>query len=698
MRKLAHDLEQQGNPLPTFASSNQTLLRWEQEWLTASDAPHDSRAQFARGAPVAGKPETKQGNPADTRPPPFRQLDASALVSEWMNSISRETLDRRQIALLQNPVQVLTSAWLQDLALIAQSKPVVFFFDTFEYTLVYVQDWLLGILAGSYGQVSPNILWVVSGRANPDVNKWIPFQSLSTSIVLEPFTEQEARRFLARNGIAQEQIVQTILAQSERLPLLLAMLAAGRPTDPEQIGDATGTAVERFLKWIQDPVRRRFAVLGALPRKLNRDVVEQVKPYADLKPLPVLSAEEIQARLPAEERAALQPATEKLAQLLARLNEGKITGEELKPEIQELTPLFNALGQHRAGAGRALIGFENSALENVSFGDVAGRDIVTVYLNPILASQAGDGIQNAPAAGQDLFEWLKSQPFVEDRGADWIYSRIVRSQMLRQARRESLLTWRLLHRNLARVHGAQENMIELNETLKWRNPSWQFEKLCKVYVQRGDLESARVPIPRGTVFPLASTPHGNVYPAIVKPVNQHSSIGITRASLVENESELRRQVMYIHEFFGAPALVEEYIDGRELTVALIGDAPSVLPGFEIVYNANTRLRDRIFSYEQKFGQESDLYEFSCPAEIDGATADALEKICRRAFCALQCRDYARTDVRLRGERIYLVDANVNPELDPDSFSAWSARAGGLDYGALLERIVQAATRGNPTFV
>lgn len=69
-------------------------------------------------------------------------------------------------------------------------------------------------------------------------------------------------------------MIDVILALSGRLPLLLATLAAESPADPDKVGDGTGTAVERFLKWIEDPARRALALDGALPRRLNRDVVE----------------------------------------------------------------------------------------------------------------------------------------------------------------------------------------------------------------------------------------------------------------------------------------------------------------------------------------------------------------------------------------------------------------------------------------
>ena len=90
---------------------------------------------------------------------------------------------------------------------------------------------------------------------------------------LDPFTEEEARHYLARKGIADEQVAKVILYLSRRLPLLVATLATEIPNDPAKVGDPTGEAVERFLKWMEDPRQRQVALNAALPRQLNQDVL-----------------------------------------------------------------------------------------------------------------------------------------------------------------------------------------------------------------------------------------------------------------------------------------------------------------------------------------------------------------------------------------------------------------------------------------
>ena len=92
-------------------------------------------------------------------------------------------------------------------------------------------------------------------------------------IPLEPFSDAEARQFLASKGITDEPTIQVILTLSGRLPLWLATLADARSQGSAEIGDPSGNAVERFLKWEDDPARREIAIAAALPRVLNQDVL-----------------------------------------------------------------------------------------------------------------------------------------------------------------------------------------------------------------------------------------------------------------------------------------------------------------------------------------------------------------------------------------------------------------------------------------
>ena len=128
------------------------------------------------------------------------------------------------------------------------------------------------------------------------------------------------------------------------------------------------------------------------------------------------------------------------------------------------------------------------------------------------------------------------------------------------------------------------------------------------------------------------------FPAIVKPDNQHSSIGITRKYIVFNHNALRTQVEYVLDFFRAPVLIEEFIDGREFTVTVWGNrAPTTLPPIEIDFDGCDDPRDRILTFSRKFGDDDRERHYLSPArlEIDGLVMIRSE--CIKAYKAIGCR-------------------------------------------------------------
>ena len=142
---------------------------------------------------------------------------------------------------------------------------------------------------------------------------------------------------------------------------------------------------------------------------------------------------------------------------------------------------------------------------------------------------------------------------------------------------------------------------------------------------RQRLEAAGVPVPIGRVYTDAGIDDWPVFPAIVKPANQHSSCGVSRRSLVENPDELRRQVQWVLEEFGGPAVVEEFVDGREIHVALIGNRDvTILPAMEIDYSLFGDIHDRIYTNEAKFDKQQLPYyltKFLVPGAVEcGDTA------------------------------------------------------------------------------
>lgn len=183
------------------------------------------------------------------------------------------------------------------------------------------------------------------------------------------------------------------------------------------------------------------------------------------------------------------------------------------------------------------------------------------------------------------------------------------------------------------------------------------------------------------------------FPCIVKPNAEGSSKGVHSASVVQNEAELREMVRRLLDKYKQPALVEEYIPGREFTVGLLGERRAkALPIMEIVF-LDTADATPVYSFEYK--QEwSSKVRYDVPAKLDLAQQRALEKAARETFQALNCRDVARIDFRMdRQGRFYFIECNPLPGLTPD----WSdlvliSKAAGMDYRSLIGEILAPAIR------
>ncbi|GGV00843.1 hypothetical protein GCM10010211_80210 [Streptomyces albospinus] len=180
------------------------------------------------------------------------------------------------VRLVLSPLQVLTPVFLRALADAAQSRPwVVLLFDTYERSGPLLDIWLRDILVSDrYGELPANVMVLLAGQSRLDVRCWGDWLDLVTDLPLEVFTDDEARHLLATKGVTDERVIDLILQLSEGLPVLVSMLAEARPTDPAEVGDPSGTAVERFLKWETDPARRAAALACALPLELDQDICQ----------------------------------------------------------------------------------------------------------------------------------------------------------------------------------------------------------------------------------------------------------------------------------------------------------------------------------------------------------------------------------------------------------------------------------------
>jgi D-alanine-D-alanine ligase len=189
--------------------------------------------------------------------------------------------------------------------------------------------------------------------------------------------------------------------------------------------------------------------------------------------------------------------------------------------------------------------------------------------------------------------------------------------------------------------------------------------------------------------------HDIEFPLIVKPTSEDGSIGIDASSVVDSVKELMERIHYIHEEFDSPALIEEYIDGREIYGAVLGNgSPEVLPLIELDLSKLPKGTPRVAGQDVKFEKETDAYKLtkSAPAEdLDEEVIDKLKETAALAYSALKFRDYGRIDMRLNKKmEVYVIEANPNPWLASSQEFCMAAKKSGRSYTQLIGEIVDFA--------
>jgi D-alanine-D-alanine ligase len=194
------------------------------------------------------------------------------------------------------------------------------------------------------------------------------------------------------------------------------------------------------------------------------------------------------------------------------------------------------------------------------------------------------------------------------------------------------------------------------------------------------------------------------FPLIVKPSREDASVGITNDSVVHDRAALGRAVEAVLRTFHQPAIVEQFIPGREIYVPLLGNHPRrALPLTEIRFGELFEHRPNIVTYAAKWEADSADYQHTpsglCQLE-DPALEARIVQTALDAFAALECQDYGRVDLRVSPQGVpYVIDINPNCDLHPEAGFAKAARAAGIDYPALASRLVEIAlerTHGHQT--
>ena len=273
MRAIADRLTRQGEDFSSYLKLHDTYQRRRHEVESDPKAPIGAASFMTRVVVKAGM-DAVQSVPMVGGLAAEVDTDGLAEQADELRKFLGAKFRRHEDAtMLLSPLQVLTPVFVRDLAKVSSRRLVALFFDTYEQTGPILDGWLRSVLDEEYGALPENILITTAGRHALDKSDWARYLGLLVEVPLAPFTDAEAREFLASKGVTDARVVDVILNVSGRLPLLVAMLAEGQPTDPDAVGDPSGDAVERFLKWENDPRRRALAMAGAIPRVLDEDVL-----------------------------------------------------------------------------------------------------------------------------------------------------------------------------------------------------------------------------------------------------------------------------------------------------------------------------------------------------------------------------------------------------------------------------------------
>jgi D-alanine-D-alanine ligase len=213
----------------------------------------------------------------------------------------------------------------------------------------------------------------------------------------------------------------------------------------------------------------------------------------------------------------------------------------------------------------------------------------------------------------------------------------------------------------------------------------------------------RIPVPDFTVVPRgrrARVPKRLSFPLIVKSLTQEASIGISQASVVEDAAKLSERVEFIHESIETDAIVEQYVEGRELYCGVIGNQRlQVLPVWEMTFanmpESQRRIATERVKWSAKYQKRVGIDTGPANGLPEGA-AERIQHMSRRVYQVLQLSGYGRIDLRLNAEgQVFVLEANPNPQIAGAEDFAQSAAAAGLLYPGLLQRILTTGLRWEP---
>ena len=205
----------------------------------------------------------------------------------------------------------------------------------------------------------------------------------------------------------------------------------------------------------------------------------------------------------------------------------------------------------------------------------------------------------------------------------------------------------------------------------------------------------RIPTPRFAVFPKGRTVHRPKklsFPLFVKSVVEDASFGIAQASIVNDDEALQERVKFIHEKTGDDAIAEQYIEGREIYVGVLGNTRlKTFPAWEMNFGSMpedvAKIATSRVKWDLKYQKKHGITTHAA-TDIDDATQERISKVCKRVYRALSMSGYGRMDLRMTDSgEIYVIEANANPNIEYGEDFAESAETVGITYEALLQRIL-----------
>lgn len=284
MEQIAARIEAQGRSMAVFVECLRAYRQTEAGSRVAGDTSRSSSSPAftllegpiaAVRAPIERPP---LGFANRRRPTPSRRDFASAFDASDSSRMSghEATLGPRLLEpgddpSIGEPIRVLSATFIRSLRAIAQDVPIGLFFDGFEHTGGFLEDWLCAILEGRYGELPASTIIGIAGREKLDGTRWGSFESVIAWVPLDRFSDEEARTFLARKGIVDEAVIGNLIRVSGRLPALLATAALGG--GDRVVAESDDDAVGYFLQSLDDPRRRAVVLDAALPRRLDADLL-----------------------------------------------------------------------------------------------------------------------------------------------------------------------------------------------------------------------------------------------------------------------------------------------------------------------------------------------------------------------------------------------------------------------------------------